>query len=101
MPVCAPIFTVVRRSAHAVSLGSGAFPNVTTLNVSDPGLIAALSYHVVAGSYADETANFPNTTIGRTYLNASSLVMLEGNKSQVLAWSHYGSDNTTHIMNQK
>jgi uncharacterized surface protein with fasciclin (FAS1) repeats len=80
---------------------SGAFPNATTLNYSDPGLLGTIQYHIVSGEFGDETATFPNTTIGRTFLNATDLVQLEGNKSQVLGWSHYPSDGKTHIMNQK
>jgi hypothetical protein len=71
------------------------------VNYSDPGLLGTLTYHVVSGEFGNEVANFPNTTIGRTYLSAPDRVMLEGNKSQVLAWSHYSSDNATHILNQK
>ncbi|OJA14811.1 hypothetical protein AZE42_04194 [Rhizopogon vesiculosus] len=46
-----------------------------------------LSYHIVSGNFTNESPEFPNITIGRTLLNDSSLVQLEGNKSQVLAWS--------------
>ncbi|KAG1787952.1 FAS1 domain-containing protein [Suillus plorans] len=50
-----------------------------------------LSYHVVSGNFTDQTSPYPNITLGRTLLNDSSLVWLEGNESQVLAWSN-GSD---------
>ena len=77
------------------SSGTGA-ANVT----SDAELLAdVLSYHVVPGTF-DTTATLPNTTIGRTLLNASNLVFLEGNKSQVLAWANE-SDGHVHILNQK
>lgn len=46
-----------------------------------------LSYHVVSGNFTDQTSPYPNITLGRTLLNDSSLVRLEGNESQVLAWS--------------
>jgi hypothetical protein len=43
---------------------------------------------------------YPNTTIGRTLLNDSSLVQLEGNKSQVLVWTRSGEDGNVTILNQ-
>ncbi len=50
------------------------------------------------------SAIFPNVTIGRTLLDNSSFVQLEGNKSQVLAWTIFPSNttNTTErtILNQ-
>ncbi|KAG1730143.1 FAS1 domain-containing protein [Suillus paluster] len=46
-----------------------------------------LSYHVVHGNFTDQTSPYPTITLGRTLLNNSSLVQLEGNDSQVLAWS--------------
>lgn len=88
------------RADDKVLVGSGAFQNATT-NSSDPGLLGTLHYHIVSGSFNNETQTYPNTTIGRTTLNASSLVMLEGNKSQVLAWSKWSSDDKVHILNQK
>jgi uncharacterized surface protein with fasciclin (FAS1) repeats len=79
---------------------AGAFPNATSLNTSDPGVVNTLKYHVVSGSLQNYTADFPSTIVGRTYLNASELVKLEGNKSQVVAWSHY-ADGNTYVLNQK
>ncbi|KAG2116437.1 FAS1 domain-containing protein [Suillus discolor] len=59
---------------------------------SDPtSVLDLLSYHVVSGNFTDQTSPYPNITLGRTLLNDSSLVRLEGNESQVLAWSN-GSD---------
>ncbi|KAF5309524.1 hypothetical protein D9619_012360 [Psilocybe cf. subviscida] len=43
---------------------------------------------------------WPNVTIGRTLLNASQLVQLEGNKSQVLVWDRSSSDGNITILNQ-
>ncbi|KAF4609936.1 hypothetical protein D9613_010262 [Agrocybe pediades] len=43
---------------------------------------------------------YPNVTIGRTLLNASGLVNLEGNKSQVLVWTRSGQDGNVTIWNQ-
>ncbi|KAG2130284.1 FAS1 domain-containing protein [Suillus bovinus] len=55
---------------------------------SDPtSILDLLSYHIVHGNFTDQTPSYPNITLGRTLLNDSSLVWLEGNESQVLAWS--------------
>ena len=43
---------------------------------------------------------FPNVTLGRTLLNSSDLVMLEGNKSQVLAWTRDSENGNVTILNQ-
>ncbi|PPQ74235.1 hypothetical protein CVT24_001106 [Panaeolus cyanescens] len=43
---------------------------------------------------------YPNVTIGRTLLNDSDLVQLEGNKSQVLAWTRSGEQGNITILNQ-
>lgn len=72
----------------------GLHPNIS----SSPELLAeVLSYHVVPGTFNGD-ATFPNTTIGRTLLNASDLVFLEGNKNQVLAWTE--KNGTLSILNQ-
>ncbi|EGN94291.1 hypothetical protein SERLA73DRAFT_188091 [Serpula lacrymans var. lacrymans S7.3] len=62
-------------------------------------LTDTISYHIVSGNFTNETASYPNVTIGRTLLNDSSLVMLEGNKSQVLSWTKLGN-GTTAVLNQ-
>ncbi|KAF8841404.1 Fasciclin-domain-containing protein, partial [Paxillus ammoniavirescens] len=56
-------------------------------------------YHVVSGDFVNETQTCPNVTIGRTLLNDSALVTLEGNKSQVLAWSKT-ENGSTIVLNQ-
>jgi len=43
---------------------------------------------------------YPNVTLGRTLLNSSDLVMLEGNKSQVLAWTRNDTASNVTILNQ-
>ncbi|KJA17642.1 hypothetical protein HYPSUDRAFT_70515 [Hypholoma sublateritium FD-334 SS-4] len=43
---------------------------------------------------------WPNVTIGRTLLNASALVALGGNKSQVLAWTRPTPESNVTILNQ-
>ncbi|OCB88444.1 Fasciclin-domain-containing protein [Sanghuangporus baumii] len=73
---------------------AGALPNVTS---SAESLTELLSYHVVPGTF-NTTATYPNTTIGRTLLNSSDVVFLEGNKRQVLAWSDLSG--TVTILNQ-
>ncbi|KAF6755716.1 hypothetical protein DFP72DRAFT_313679 [Ephemerocybe angulata] len=76
-----------------------------------------LSYHFIHGDLHNATAGgnstggggdgaqlesavFPNITIGRSLLNSSDLVQLEGNKSQVLAWTRNGPDGNVTILNQ-
>jgi len=74
---------------------SGIHPNIS----SSPDLLAnVLSYHVLPGSF-DVTQTFPNTTVGRTLLSHnSSLVFLEGDRNQVLAWAT--ENGTIRILNQ-
>ncbi|KAG2357705.1 hypothetical protein BDR07DRAFT_1419484 [Suillus spraguei] len=65
-----------------------AFSSAPINLTSDPTSVRnLLSYHVVHGNFTDQTSSYPNITLGRTLLNDSSLVWLEGNESQVLAWS--------------
>ncbi|KAF8629788.1 hypothetical protein AX17_005567 [Amanita inopinata Kibby_2008] len=89
---------------------------------SDPETLAnIIAYHILPGNFTlpnatsstggNETSNatlisamFPNTTVGRTLLDNSSFVQLEGNKSQVLAWtilpSNQSNASTPTILNQ-
>ncbi|KAJ3494511.1 hypothetical protein NLJ89_g10790 [Agrocybe chaxingu] len=46
------------------------------------------------------SAIWPNDTVGRTLLNSSDFVSLEGNKSQVLAWTRSGETGNVTILNQ-
>ncbi|KAG9311235.1 FAS1 domain-containing protein [Chiua virens] len=46
-----------------------------------------VSYHIIPANFVNQTKTYPNLPIGRTLLNASNLVTLEGNQSQVLIWS--------------
>jgi uncharacterized surface protein with fasciclin (FAS1) repeats len=72
-----------------------AFSNAT----SDPNAITdVVAYHVVFGHFKNVT-DYPNTTIGRTALGDPSVVMLEGNKNQVVAWARR-SDGLVHVLNQ-
>ncbi|KAF9043849.1 FAS1 domain-containing protein [Hymenopellis radicata] len=81
-----------------------AFTGAPDAFASDDELVArVLSYHIVSGNFTSnngslESQIFPNSTVGRTLLNNSSLVQLEGNKSQVLVWTKV--DNTVQILNQ-
>ena len=47
-----------------------------------------------------ESGIFPNTTLGRTFLNASELVQLPGNNSQALAWTRGDENSNVTILNQ-
>lgn len=75
---------------------TGIHPNIS----SNPELLAnVLSYHVLPGAFST-TQTFPNTTVGRTLLNhSSSLVFLEGDRNQVVAWAN--ENGTDRILNQK
>ncbi|KII83938.1 hypothetical protein PLICRDRAFT_147639 [Plicaturopsis crispa FD-325 SS-3] len=61
-------------------------------------LAEILSYHILPGNFAAAAAMSPSVTIGRTMLNDSSLVMLEGGKSQVLVWT--STNGTTSVLGQ-
>lgn len=87
----------VRADAHTVTR----LPmNIT----SNPEMLAnILSYHIVSGNFSQSNGSlqasmFPNDTIARTTLNTTDLVMLEGNKSQVLVWT--SENGTVMIQNQ-
>ncbi|KIY72587.1 Fasciclin-domain-containing protein [Cylindrobasidium torrendii FP15055 ss-10] len=59
---------------------------------NDELLARLLSYHIVAGDFTNDNGTLasslsPNNTVGRTLLNDTGVVQLEGNKSQVLVWS--------------
>lgn len=53
-----------------------------------------------AASSALLSGIFPNTTIGRTLLNSSDLVQLEGGKAQVLAWTRLDPAGNVTLLNQ-
>lgn len=73
---------------------------VSSLNISNETSLAdTISYHIIAGNFVNETETYPNETIGRTLLNDSNLVTLEGNQSQVLAWSKL-DNGSLFVMNQ-
>jgi uncharacterized surface protein with fasciclin (FAS1) repeats len=77
-----------------------AFSNVSSDINQDPSALANMvEYHVVFGHFQNVT-DYPNTTIGRTALGDSSVVMLEGNKNQVVAWARRGDDQV-HVLNQQ
>lgn len=52
------------------------------------------------GNLTGATATYPNVTVGRTLLNDSAYVSLEGNKSQVLVWTHDSENDTNVVLNQ-
>ncbi|PCH33023.1 hypothetical protein WOLCODRAFT_53952, partial [Wolfiporia cocos MD-104 SS10] len=63
---------------------NAAFSNAPS-NLTDD-LTDLFAYHVVSGNFSGVNTKYPNVTLGRTFLNDSSLVHLEGNTSQVVAW---------------
>lgn len=76
-----------------------AFNNVPGSVTQDPNaLVDIIAYHIVFGHFNNVT-NYPNTTIGRTALGDPSVVMLEGNKNQVVAWARR-EDGQVHVLNQ-
>ncbi|KAL0579085.1 hypothetical protein V5O48_002927 [Marasmius crinis-equi] len=75
-------------------------------NVASDGdtLANIVSYHVVPGNFSDSSGSItsetlPNVTVGRTLLNDSAFVQLEGNRSQVLVWGK-NSGGAVRILNQ-
>jgi uncharacterized surface protein with fasciclin (FAS1) repeats len=77
-----------------------ALSNVPQNVTSNPDLLTSvISYHIVRGNFTGVSSAYPNVTIGRSLLNESSLVMLEGNKSQVVVWSTR-EDQQVHVLNQ-
>jgi uncharacterized surface protein with fasciclin (FAS1) repeats len=81
---------------YAILFVVSAVPSQVTSNSS--AVAAIISYHVLNGNFSSANANFPNVTIGRTYLNQTGYVNLEGNKSQVVAWSNINGKNI--VLNQ-
>ncbi|KAH9891319.1 FAS1 domain-containing protein [Cubamyces lactineus] len=78
-----------------------AFDSAPSNITSDPNLLAdVVAYHIVQGNFTNSDTHYTNTTLGRTLLNDTTYVQLEGHKSQVLAWS-VRSDNKTHVLNQR
>ncbi|KAG6873061.1 hypothetical protein C0995_003541 [Termitomyces sp. Mi166 len=83
-------------------------PSVQSLSNDPAGLSNILAYHVLPGNFVNGSMNssalqsgvLPNVTLGHTLLTNSSLVQLEGNKSQVLAWSRNDSDGQIYFLNQ-
>ncbi|PFH48165.1 hypothetical protein AMATHDRAFT_66112 [Amanita thiersii Skay4041] len=82
--------------------------NNTAVNDTE-SLANIIAYHILPGNYTLPTpgtngtlisAVFPNTTVGRTLLDNSTVVQLEGGRSQVLAWSTFPGAQTPTILNQ-
>lgn len=87
-PVLRVIYDVLL--AHSVSNA----PSNLTQNTVD-----LFSYHVVHGNFSNQSTTYPNTTVGRTFLNGTTWVSLEGNKSQVVVWATR-DDGKVHVLNQ-
>ncbi|KAG6890656.1 hypothetical protein C0992_000226 [Termitomyces sp. T32_za158] len=83
-------------------------PRVQSLADDPAGLANVLAYHVLPGIFVNSSMNssalnsgvLPNATLGYTLLSNSTLVQLEGNKTQVLAWSRNDSDGQIYFLNQ-
>ncbi|EPS95708.1 hypothetical protein FOMPIDRAFT_90532 [Fomitopsis schrenkii] len=78
-------------------------PNDTALSNAPSNLtqntVDLFSYHVVHGNFSNQSTTYPNTTVGRTFLNGTTWVSLEGNKSQVVVWATR-DDGKVHVLNQ-
>ncbi|KAI0327278.1 FAS1 domain-containing protein [Cubamyces sp. BRFM 1775] len=78
-----------------------AFDSAPSNITSNPNLLAdVVAYHIVQGNFTNTDTHYTNTTLGRTLLSDPTYVQLEGNKSQVVAWS-IRDDNKTHVLNQR
>lgn len=76
-----------------------AFNNIPSGITQDPNTLTdVVAYHVVFGHFNNVT-DYPNTTIGRTALGDPNVVLLEGNKNQVVAWARR-EDGQVHVLNQ-
>ncbi|KAJ4469765.1 FAS1 domain-containing protein [Lentinula edodes] len=72
-----------------------AFSDASALTSDSTLLLDTLAYHILRGSFSPSnssslnltSATSPNHTIGRSMLNDSTYVTLEGNASQVVAWT--------------
>ncbi|EIM91840.1 Fasciclin-domain-containing protein [Stereum hirsutum FP-91666 SS1] len=83
--------TLFAPSNEALSSLSSATSNTTAL-------LEILSYHILDGNFTDLVSTYPNVTLGRTLLNDTNLVALEGNESQVVAFSKVGG--SVVVLNQ-
>ncbi|KAJ3929645.1 MAG: FAS1 domain-containing protein [Lentinula lateritia] len=71
-----------------------AFSDASALTSDSTLLLDTLAYHILRGSFSPNSSSLnltsatsPNHTIGRSMLNDSTYVTLEGNASQVVAWT--------------
>ncbi|KAG6853023.1 hypothetical protein C0991_007432 [Blastosporella zonata] len=83
-------------------------PGVSSATNNSQDLANILAYHVLHGNFVNSSINsstldsgvLPNVTLGHTLLTNSSLVQLEGNKPQVIAWSRNDSNGQIYFLNQ-
>jgi len=87
-------------SQSGQSSSSSAFASQTLLarvrrqsGGGDPSAGQSMAPALMSGIY-------PNDTIGRTLLDSPDLVMLEGNKSQVLAWTRLNETGNVTLLDQ-
>ncbi|KAF9451460.1 FAS1 domain-containing protein [Macrolepiota fuliginosa MF-IS2] len=116
----APWLSQLQNGSYTVFVPDNAALSNLPSNVSSNDTLVSdfLSYHFVYGDFRNTSDNgtgsggsgpsapgllggiYPNSTIGRSLLNSSEFVQLEGNKSQVLAWSRLGTDGNITLLNQ-
>ncbi|GLB41348.1 putative protein with four repeated domains in the Fasciclin I family of proteins, present in many other contexts [Lyophyllum shimeji] len=84
-------------------------PGVSAIANNPAEIANILSYHVVPGNFVNIadgnstliSATFPSVTVARTSLTNSTLVNLEGNKPQVVAWTRNDTSNSkVYFLNQ-
>ncbi|SPO32793.1 uncharacterized protein UTRI_05697_B [Ustilago trichophora] len=66
-------------------------------NVDNQTLIATIAYHVLNGSYTDNTIGTNNKTIAASALSMSQFVSLPRNRSQVVVLSKHANNNTAYV----
>ncbi|KAG6844257.1 hypothetical protein H0H87_008350 [Tephrocybe sp. NHM501043] len=84
-------------------------PGVFAATNNSETLANILAYHILPGNFVNSSMNssaldsgvLPNVTLGHTLLTNSSLVQLEGNKPQVVAWSRNDSNGQIYFLNQR
>ncbi|KAF8054323.1 Fasciclin domain-containing protein [Lyophyllum atratum] len=86
-------------------------PAVASVSNNPQLLAQVLSYHVVPGYFVNSTqgnaslacAVLPSVTVAHTLLTDGTLVDLEGNNAQVVAWTRNDmtSNSTIYFLNQK
>ncbi|KAG6908876.1 hypothetical protein DXG01_002950 [Tephrocybe rancida] len=84
-------------------------PGASSAGNNPDTCVNIIAYHILPGNFANSSMNsssldsgvLPNVTIGHTLLTNSTLVQLEGNKPQVVAWTRNDSNGQIYFLNQR